>query len=143
MACFLVPVAEAIGVSIAGAVLMHKDKKARQKALQSVSGAEALAAENTKDRPSKRPFYRKLNWLSWMLWGGSLLLLLEHIWHGEIVPWFPFFTAATSAEGVMAIFKEMGTVGVAMAALVTLAWCGMLIVSAVHERRTSSSEAAK
>ncbi len=141
MACFLVPVAEAIGVTIASGVLKHKEKK-KEKKLKYVSGAEALSAENTKDHASKSPFYKKLNWLSWLLWGGSLLLLFEHIWHGEIVPWFPFFTAATSAEGVMAMLKEMGTAGVAMAALVTLVWCVMLAVSASRDRK-QAQEAAK
>ncbi|MCD8307600.1 MAG: hypothetical protein LUD51_05190 [Clostridia bacterium] len=143
MACFLVPVAEAIGVTIAGAVLKHRDKK-KEREMKAVSGAEELSAQNTKDRSSaKKPFYRKLDYLSWLLWGGSLLLLFEHIWHGEIVPWFPFFTAAESAEGVMTMLKEMGTAGVAMAALVTLVWCGMLAVSAVRERRAEASEALK
>jgi len=35
-----------------------------------------------------------LGWLTNMLWGGSLLLAFEHVWHGEETPWFPFLTAA-------------------------------------------------
>ncbi len=158
MACFLVPVAEAIGVTIASAALKHKEKKKQKESKDalnsvSVSGAEMATAQDTNgtqgmqavhdSEPGKKPFYKKLDWLSWLLWGGSLLLLFEHIWHGEIVPWFPFFTAAASAEGAMAMLQEMGTVGVAMAALVTLVWGGMLLVSAMRDRRAASAEASK
>ncbi|MCD8293840.1 MAG: hypothetical protein LUE27_01135 [Clostridia bacterium] len=144
MACFLVPVAEAIGVTIASGVMKHREKKRENEmSLKAVSGADFLAEENTKEHPSKEPFYKKLNWLSWLLWGGSLLLLLEHIWHGEIVPWFPFFTAAASPEGVMTMLKEMGTVGVAMAGAVTLVWCGMLLVSYLRKRRALAAEEMK
>ncbi len=38
---------------------------------------------------------RKLMWLANLLWGGALLLAYEHVWHGEVVPWFPFLTAAS------------------------------------------------
>ena len=58
-----------------------------------------------------------------MLWGGSALLVFEHIWHGEIVPWAPFLT-----NGVSAV-QEMATAGVAMAAAVTAVWAGVVAVT--------------
>ena len=70
-----------------------------------------------------------------MLWGGSALLAFEHIWHGEVTPWFPFLTAARNPEDAMAMLHEMATTGVAMAVLVTAVWAGMVAVSNVIEKR--------
>ena len=64
-----------------------------------------------------------------MLWGGSGLLAFEHLWHGEIVPFFPFLTNAADPADRAEMLNEMGTSGVAMAVLVTLVWVGMVIVS--------------
>ena len=70
-----------------------------------------------------------------MLWGGSALLAFEHIWHGEVTPWFPFLTAAGNPGDAMAMLHEMATTGVAMAVLVTAVWAGMVAVSNVIEKR--------
>ena len=70
-----------------------------------------------------------------MLWGGSALLAFEHIWHGEVTPWFPFLTAAGNPEDAMTMLHEMATTGVAMAVLVTAVWAGMVAVSNVIEKR--------
>ena len=71
-----------------------------------------------------------------MLWGGSALLAFEHIWHGEVTPWFPFLTnAANPAEAVQMLF-EMATSGVAMAAIVTGVWMGMVLVTNALEKRS-------
>ena len=53
--------------------------------------AEAAApADKTADGTVvKTPFSRKLKWLCYMLFGGPALPAFEHIWHGEVVPWFP------------------------------------------------------
>ena len=116
MACFLVPVAEAIVTTAASHVLKNKEE-------------QQTAA------PLKVPFSRKLKWLSNLLWGGSALLAFEHVWHGEVTPWFPFLTAAGNPEDAAVMLQEMGTVGVAMAALVTVAWLGMVAVSAAAEKK--------
>jgi hypothetical protein len=43
--------------------------------------------------------------------------------HGEVVPYFPFFTAATEGdEAVIEMWQEIGTSGVLMAVLCTLVW---------------------
>ncbi len=64
-----------------------------------------------------------------MLWGGSALLAFEHIWHGEVTPWFPFLTAASNPADAMEMLFEMSTSGVAMAALVTAVWVGMVLAA--------------
>ena len=122
MACFLVPAAEAIVTTIAS--------KAMNKNSTPASEAEAQIT-----------FGSKLNWLNNLLWGGSALLAFEHVWHGEVTPFFPFLTAA--AEGETAeMLMEMGTVGVGMAVLVTGVWAGMVLAAKAIAKRPAKEEAA-
>ena len=74
MACFIVPATEAIVTTVAAKCIRHHEKQ---------SGSKAAL-----------PFSEKLGWLNKMLWGGSALLAFEHLWHGEISPFYPFLTAA-------------------------------------------------
>ena len=126
MACFLVPMTEAIVATVAKKVIEKKEKKA---GVQTVTSADGFKMEKT-------PFSRKLGWLNKMLWGGSALLAFEHVWHGEVVPYFPFLTAAGEGpEAVSEMLHEMATAGVCMAAIVTVVWIGMLLVSKSLEKR--------
>ena len=68
----------------------------------------------------------KLRWLNTMLWGGVALLAIEHIWHGEVVPWPPFLTAMSNPADAAVMLQEMATHGTLMAALVTLVWSVLL-----------------
>ena len=56
-----------------------------------------------------------------------------------MTPWFPFLTAANSAESAMAMLHEMSTSGVAMAVLVTAVWAVMAAVSTAVERRRNNA----
>ena len=78
-----------------------------------------------------------------MLWGGSALLAFEHVWHGEVVPWFPFLTAASNPEDAAEMLHEMGTVGVTMAVLVTLVWLGMVVASRHIEKKAQDAMPAQ
>ncbi len=126
MACFLVPMTEAIVTTIAQKVIESKEKKT---GIKTVTSADGFTMEKT-------PFSKKLGWLNKMLWGGSALLAFEHVWHGEVVPYFPFLTAASDPADAAEMLHEMGTAGVAMAAIVTVVWIGMLLVSKSLEKRT-------
>ena len=75
-------------------------------------------ADGTPEEATKIKFSTKLGWLNKMLWGGSALLAFEHLWHGEVVPFFPFLTAVKTGE-VAGMLQEMSTVSVLMAVLVT------------------------
>ena len=66
-------------------------------------------------------------------------MAFEHLWHGEIVPWFPFLSAASNPRDAMVMLHEMGTVGVCMSVIVTLIWVGMLAFSAGLEKRARKS----
>ena len=125
MACFLVPVTEAVVATIAAKVIEKKEKAA----MTADTASTELAA------PAKLPFSRKMKWLTNLLWGGSVLLAFEHVWHGEVVPWFPFLTAAGNPEDAAEMLHEMATVGVAMAVLVTVIWLIMLGVARAIEKR--------
>ena len=130
MACFLVPTAEAVVTTIAAKAL--KSKEANPEAVKAQHDETGLT------ETEKIPFSRKLGWLNKLLWGGSALLAFEHVWHGEIVPWFPFLTAASNPADAAEMLHEMSTVGVAMAALVTAVWAGMVAVSSIMEKRAKT-----
>lgn len=128
MACFLVPATEAVIVTVATQILIARENKLLPKYNR---------AEDTQEASDvKLPFSGKLRWLSNLLWGGSLLLAFEHVWHGEVIPSFPFLTAAGNPADAAAMLHEMSTVGVAMAAIVTLAWVGMVLVSNAQTKKT-------
>ena len=116
MACFIVSAAEA-------AVVTAVEKRAEKKEqMETVSGS--IPSEEEKISLS-----RKLKWLTYMLWGGVVLLAFEHIWHGEVVPWFPFLTAMSDPEAAAEMFHEMATVGACMAVMITAVWAVMCKVA--------------
>ena len=119
MACFLVPAAEAAVVTVAKARIAKK----------------AEAGESTVKTERSLRLVKQLSWLTNLLWGGSVLLMFEHIWSGEIIPAFPFLSAATELSTAQQMLIEMGTVGVGMAVLVTAVWgVGVLAMRAVERR---------
>ena len=103
MACFLVSAAEAAAVS-------------------ALKKAEEQKEKETKTEDITIPKSVKLKWLSNLLWGGAVLLAFEHVWHGEVVPWFPFLTAMSDPADTAEMLHEMATVGVSMALLITGVW---------------------
>ena len=132
MACFVVPAAEALVTTLITKVVESGEEK------KTLASAEAGVV--TVEKEVKFPFSKKMKWLNNMLWGGSALLAFEHLWHGEVAPWFPFLTAAGSPSGVAEMLHEMSTVGVAMAALVSVVWLGMVAVSGAIEKRLQQSD---
>lgn len=78
----------------------------------------------------------KLSWLTNLLWGGVFLLAIEHIWHGEVVPWPPFLTAMNNPEDIAPMLHEIATVGVSMAVFVTAIWFVMILVADRIYKRT-------
>ena len=129
MACFLVPAAEAVVTTVVTKVLRKKES---QKKAETVT---VQLDDNTAETGEKIPFSEKMKWLNKLLWGGSGLLAFEHVWHGEVVPWFPFLTAAENPDSLQEMLNEMSTVGVSMAILVTAVWGGMVAVSSLMEKR--------
>ncbi len=133
MACFLIPAGEA-----AVTTMVHMVMKTKEKKITALTDCQIAAPMET----GKTPFSHKLKWLNHMLWGGSALLAFEHIWHGEVTPWFPFLSAANNLSDTAGIFHEMSTVGVAMAVLITGIWAGMAAISSIIEKRPQQSSNA-
>ena len=131
MACFTVPVAEAIVTTIITKVVKSKEKKEEER--------KVSLGEQVDVTSHKIPFSRKMKWLNILLWGGSALLAFEHIWHGEVTPWFPFLTAAADPSDTAEMMHEIATSGEAMAVLVTAVWAGMLVVSRILEKRAEKA----
>ena len=121
MGCFIVPATDAVVTTVVTKVVEKKEKK---------DGVEFDHAN----------FSSKLKNLNGLLWGGSALLAFEHVWHGEVQPFFPFLTAAESAESLTEMLHEMGTVGVGMAAAVTIAWGVVTGISMYKERHKAEGK---
>ena len=136
MACFLVPAAEAVITTITTKIMQ---KKEQQSGKEPEKITVRLDDEHT-EIVERLPFSAKMKWLNRLLWGGSGLLAFEHLWHGEVTPWFPFLTGAATPESTQEMLNEMSTVGVTMALLVTAVWGGMVAVSSVMEKKARVTE---
>ncbi len=117
MGCFVVPAV--------GAVISHVASKCVHK---------------KQDSSSQCSFSRKLGWLTKLLAGGSILLAFEHVWHGEVVAWFPFLTAMNDPNDAAEMFHEMSTVGVTMLLVCLAVWAVMLLVARSVEVRSAVKE---
>jgi hypothetical protein len=113
MACFLVPAGEAIITTV-----IQKVVEKREKRTVNIS-----------------PKWRgRLSWLNIMLWGGTLMLAIDHLISGEVTFYPPFLTALNSPADTAVMLREMATVGVAMAAVVTAVWGIMVLVAEFRSR---------
>lgn len=108
MACFTVPLAEALIITAVKATGFHHS-------------ANSVLKE-------------KLGMLEKMLYGGSFLLAIEHIYHGEVILYPPFLTAVKNPEDIPAMLHEMATVGVGMAAIVTTVWAITLAINSLFRK---------
>jgi len=102
MSCFLVPMTQAV---ITSAIRKHQMK--------------------TIDSPDAPALWRHLPTLEKMLWGGTVVLLVDHAIHGEL---FSFS------------LRELLTVGLPMSLILTGIW---VVYALVKERRRKMAPAAK
>ena len=121
MACFIVPATEAIVTTVANKIIKSKESE-------------------TNKKDSKGGFSKHLSRLNGMLWGGSGLLAFEHLWHGEISPFFPFLTAASDPTDRAEMLHEMATSGSAMAVTVTAVWAVTVLVSMKADAKKKAGE---
>ena len=127
MACFLVGGGEAIVVS---AIRAAVKKKEMEKGIVDAQGNQLTDASE-----SGICWTHKIGWLMNMLWGGVILLCIEHMWHGEVVPFPPFLTAMNDPSEIPVMLGEMSTVGVGMCVMVTVVWVvAILVADAVVKR---------
>ena len=109
MSCFIVPLTQAI--------VTTAYRKRHQKSIES---------------PEASALKRHIPALEKMLWGGSVMLVVDHIINGEVTWRYPFFTALENAGGGEVMLKEMLTVGLPMSVVLTLVWIGYALIK---ERR--------
>ena len=121
MACFAVPLAEAVIVTAVKAVDFRRN-------------ADGVIGEAKKEKLAE--IIESIRNLEKMLYGGSFLLAIEHIYHGEVVLYPPFLTAMKNPEDIPEMLHEMATVGVGMAVLVTAVWGAAVGISALLRRRS-------
>ena len=100
MSCYLAPLAQAI---ITSAV-----RKANAKAVAD---------------PSASPFLHQLPALEKMLWGGSVMLIVDHAINGELFTWMPL---------------EILKVGVPMCLVLTAVWAVWVLMKARREKMSES-----
>ena len=135
MACFLVPAVEAIVVTVATQAVKSKEKK-------SAGGKWLIRSLRGGHRTLKIHFRKSSSGFPVCFGGGSFLLAFEHVWHGEVVPWFPFLTAAGNPTDAAEMLHEMSTAGVTMAALVTAVWVVMVLVTGAMAKKAIKAQTA-
>ena len=116
MACFTVPLATAVAAKAAKPILAG--------------------------RATRNPFVARLDWLCKMMFGGSFLLAIEHVYHGEIIFTPPFLTAVKDGN-TADMLHEMATRGVTMAVLLAVVWVVMVTVSTLRERAAAGAMKAQ
>ena len=77
----------------------------------------------------KIPEALHIGWLNIMIWGGAIMLAVEHIAHGEIILYPPFLTAMQTPAEIPVMLQEMAVVGGTMTITIVLIWILMVIVS--------------
>ena len=71
-----------------------------------------------------------IEWLMFMLSGGVLVLLVDHIANGEIVPYYPFFT-----RGWSQIWPEILKIGLPMTISIFTMWIIAVKASSIAARK--------
>ena len=112
MSCFIVPLTQALVTTAY-----------RKKHEKSINSAESSALK------------RNIPALEKMLWGGTLMLIVDHVINGELTWRFPFFTALDQAGGGSVMLREMLTVGVPMSLVITAAWA---VWALMRDRKTAT-----
>ena len=107
MSCFIIPMAQAIATS-------------------AYRKANATAIES-----SEHALTRNIPALEKMLWGGTVMLIVDHVLNGELTWQYPFFTALESG-GFPVMLRELLTVGVPMSLTLTAVW---VVYALLKERR--------
>ena len=76
----------------------------------------------------KIPENLKIGWLNIMIFGGAIMLAVEHIAHGEIVLYPPFLTAMQTPAEIPAMLQEMAVIGGTMTMAMVAIWAVMVYI---------------
>ena len=77
----------------------------------------------------KIPSHYHIKWLLALLWGGVVWLIPEHIYHGEVVLYPPFFTASFDK-----IILEVLRIGVPMTIATITVWLVMILITNFYKK---------
>ena len=77
----------------------------------------------------KIPEALHIGWLNIMIWGGAIMLAVEHIAHGEILLYPPFLTAMQNPAEIPIMLKEMAVVGGTMTVVIVFIWALLVVLS--------------
>jgi hypothetical protein len=124
MACFLAPAAVAVTTTIAKKVVQSKE----------------MAEAGKHSTGLRAQWLQRLRLLNLMMWGGTILLVIEHAVRGELVPWAPFFTALQTPGHVGSMLREIATEGTALVVLLVCAW---MVIVMLAERRARARRLAE
>ena len=76
----------------------------------------------------KIPENLKIGWLNIMIWGGVIMLAVEHIAHGEVVLYPPFLTVMQTPAEIPVMLQEMATIGGTMTIAILFIWLVMVYI---------------
>lgn len=76
----------------------------------------------------KIPENLKIGWLNMMIWGGAIMLAVEHIAHGEIILYPPFLTAIQTPSEIPIMLQEMAVIGGTMTIAIFTIWAVMVYI---------------
>lgn len=102
--------------------------------------APATVAVITTAARKKIPAKYHIEWLNTMLWGGVIMLVVDHVISGEIVFYPPFLTAMRSPADTAVMLKEIATTGVAMTIAIFIAWMTMVAIANIIEKTKESKK---
>ena len=77
----------------------------------------------------KIPDALHIGWLNIMIWGGAIMLAVEHIAHGEIILYPPFLTAMQTPAEIPVMLQEMAVVGGTMTIIIVFIWALLVVAS--------------
>lgn len=106
MGCFVVTLVTGIATSATRRIVKSNEKK----------------NEINEERFTSKKWSERLKYLELSLYGGSFVLMGEHVFHGELSPFPPFLTAMKDASETVVMLKEMATVGTSMALAIIFVW---------------------
>jgi len=89
----------------------------------------------------KIPEALHIGWLNIMIWGGAIMLAVEHIAHGEIILYPPFLTAMQTPAEIPVMLQEMAVVGGTMTIIIVFVW--ILLVVASQRKLINMSKSIK
>ena len=76
----------------------------------------------------KIPENLKISWLNIMIFGGAIMLAVEHIAHEEIILYPPFLTAMQTPSEIPVMLEEIAVIGGAMTLVIVFIWAVMVYI---------------